>query len=78
VRKSFVIPAEAGIQPFYKFCKNGKYMSILQCFICVIPNGIHQSWIPASAGMTEGFAVFAQPLHPVGSAKSIWPSKAAA
>ncbi|MDY0152708.1 MAG: hypothetical protein RBS43_10585 [Candidatus Cloacimonas sp.] len=35
-------------------------MSILQCFICAIPNGIHQGWIPASAGMTEGFAVFAQ------------------
>jgi hypothetical protein len=35
-------------------------MSILQCFICVIPNGINQGWIPASAGMTEGFAIFAQ------------------
>jgi hypothetical protein len=35
-------------------------MSILQRFICVIPNGIYQGWIPASAGMTEGFAVFTQ------------------
>jgi hypothetical protein len=40
-------------------------MSILQCFICVIPNGIHQGWIPASAGMTEGFTVLAQALNPV-------------
>jgi hypothetical protein len=24
VRKRFIIPAEAGIQPIYKFCKNGR------------------------------------------------------
>jgi hypothetical protein len=29
-------------------------MLILQCFICVIPNGIHQGWIPVSTGMTNG------------------------
>jgi hypothetical protein len=42
--------------------RNVSVLSVFSVAYLYHPAGIHQRWIPASAGMTEGFGVFTQAL----------------